>query len=153
MTVKGPTTTVAAAGAAGSRRRCSPGLVGRTEDWLSRVENGKIELDRLSAIRRLADALDVSIGDLVAEPTLLDWTTDSGTRTVPALRSVLMDYRQVSPLLAGASGTATPMASHRASMSCSATGSRHEAPDHGARSRHGAASAAPLRTRPLGGAG
>ena len=53
-------------------------------------------------IRRLADALDVSISDLVAEPTLLDWTSDSGTRTVPALRSVLMDYRQVSGLLAGA---------------------------------------------------
>ena len=31
-------------------------LVGRTEDWLSRVENGKIELDRLSVIRRLAEA-------------------------------------------------------------------------------------------------
>ncbi len=44
--------------------------VGRTEDWLSRVENNKIELDRLSVIRRLADALDVSIGDLVAEPKL-----------------------------------------------------------------------------------
>lgn len=76
------------------------GLVGRTEDWLSKVENNRIDLDRLSVIRRLADALDVAIGDLVAEPTLLDWTTDSGTRTVPALRTVLMDYRHVTPLLA-----------------------------------------------------
>lgn len=82
------------------------GLVARTEDWLSRVENNKIELDRLSVIRRIADALDVTIGDLVAEPTLLDWTADSGVRTVPALRSVLMDYRQLTPLLAdtGAGG-------------------------------------------------
>jgi len=86
----------------GQSQEVLAGLVGRTEDWLSRVENNKIELDRLSVIRRLADALDVSIGDLVAEPTLLDWTSDSGTRTVPALRSVLMDYRQVSGLLAGA---------------------------------------------------
>ena len=76
------------------------GLVARTEDWLSKVENNRIELDRLSVIRRLADALDVTIGDLVGEPTLLDWTTDSGTRTVPALRNVLIDYRQVTPLLA-----------------------------------------------------
>jgi len=76
------------------------GLVGRTEDWLSRVENNKIELDRLSVIRRVADALDVTIGDLVAEPTLLEWTTDSGVRTVPALRAVLMDYTQLTPLLA-----------------------------------------------------
>lgn len=84
------------------------GLVARTEDWLSRVENNKIELDRLSVIRRIADALDVTIGDLVAEPTLLDWTADSGVRTVPALRSVLMDYRQLTPLLAAAGGGEPP---------------------------------------------
>jgi transcriptional regulator with XRE-family HTH domain len=76
------------------------GLVGRTEDWLSRIENNKIELDRLSVIRSLAEALDVTIADLVAEPTLLDWTTDSGVRTVPALRAVLMDYGQMTPALA-----------------------------------------------------
>lgn len=76
------------------------GLVGRTEDWLSRVENNRIALDRLSVIRRLADALDVAIGALLGDPALLDWNADSGTRTVPALRSVLMDYRQVTPQLA-----------------------------------------------------
>ena len=76
------------------------GLVGRTEDWLSRVENTKIELDRLSVIRNLADALDVTLGDLVAEPALLDWTTDSGVRTVPALRAVLMNYGLAIPALA-----------------------------------------------------
>ena len=77
------------------------GLVGRTEDWLSKVENNRIELDRLSVIRRIAEALDVSIGDLVGDPTLLDWTIDSGMQTVPALRAALMDYRQIAPLLAG----------------------------------------------------
>lgn len=77
------------------------GLVGRTPDWLSKVENNHIELDRLSVIRRLAEALDVTIGDLIAGRTLLDWTHDSGIRTVPALRAVLMDYRQVTPFLAG----------------------------------------------------
>ncbi len=84
----------------GQSQEVLAGLVGRTEDWLSRVENNRIGLDRLSVIRRLADALDVNIGDLIAEPMLLDWTANSGTRTVPALRSVLMDYRQVIPLLA-----------------------------------------------------
>ncbi|WDV51764.1 helix-turn-helix domain-containing protein [Streptomyces coeruleorubidus] len=75
------------------------GLVGRTVDWLSKAENNRIELDRLSVIKSLADALDVTLGDLLAEPTLLDWTADSGTRTVPALRSALMNYRQLTPLL------------------------------------------------------
>ncbi|MGH2456888.1 MAG: helix-turn-helix domain-containing protein, partial [Candidatus Limnocylindria bacterium] len=77
------------------------GLVGRTEDWLSKAENNRIELDRLSVIRRLAEALDVTIGDLAGEPTFLDWTADSGMQTVPALRAILMDYRQITPLLAG----------------------------------------------------
>jgi transcriptional regulator with XRE-family HTH domain len=76
------------------------GLVARTEDWLSRVENNKIEIDRLSVIRRIAEALDVTIGDLVGDPTLLEWTPESGVRTVPALRAALMDYRQFTPGLA-----------------------------------------------------
>ncbi|MGW4323807.1 helix-turn-helix domain-containing protein [Streptomyces sp. NPDC004684] len=74
-------------------------LVGRTVDWLSKAENNRLELDRLSVIKSLADALDVTLGDLLAEPTLMDWTADSGTRTVPALRSALMNYRQLTPLL------------------------------------------------------
>lgn len=83
------------------RRRGMPqpvlaGLVGRTEDWLSKVENNRINLDRLSVIRSLAEALDVSIGDLVGEPTLIEWTPASGTRTVSALREALLDYRQLS---------------------------------------------------------
>lgn len=75
------------------------GLVGRTVDWLSKVENNHIDLDRLSVIKALADALDVSVGDLLAEPSLMDWTADSGPSTVPALREALMDYRQLTPLL------------------------------------------------------
>ncbi|MGY4971633.1 helix-turn-helix domain-containing protein [Streptomyces nigrescens] len=75
------------------------GLVGRTADWLGKAENNRIELDRLSVIRTLAHALDVSIGDLIAEPTLLEWSNDSGRRTVPALREALMDYRLLTPLI------------------------------------------------------
>lgn len=86
------------------------GLVGRTSDWLQKAENNRVELDRLSVIRRLADALDVPIGDIVGEPTLLDWTADSGTSTVPALRTVLMDYRQLSPLLRVSAPVAEPPA-------------------------------------------
>ncbi|WP_426510464.1 helix-turn-helix domain-containing protein [Dactylosporangium sp. McL0621] len=73
------------------------GLVGRTVDWLSKAENNRIDLDRLSVIKSLADALDVALGDLVAEPSLVDWTSESGTQTVPALRAALMNYRNVTP--------------------------------------------------------
>lgn len=73
------------------------GLVGRTADWLGKIENNRIELDRLSVIKALADVLDVSLGDLLAEPSLMDWTADSGTSTVPALRAALTDYRTIAP--------------------------------------------------------
>jgi transcriptional regulator with XRE-family HTH domain len=73
-------------------------FVGRTTDWLSKIENGRIELDRLSVLRHLAEALDVSLGDLIGEPSLMEWNHESGRATVPALRSVLMDYRQVTEI-------------------------------------------------------
>lgn len=75
------------------------GIVGRTVDWLSKVENNRIDLDRLSVIRSLADALDVTVGDLLGEPTLLEWNSESGTRTVAALRDTLLNYRQLSPFV------------------------------------------------------
>lgn len=75
------------------------GLIGRTTDWLSKAENNRIDLDRLSVIRALAEALDISLGDLLAEPTLMEWSDESGRRTVPALREALMDYRLLTPLL------------------------------------------------------
>lgn len=86
------------------------GLVGRTTDWLSKAENNRIELDRLSVIRTLADALDVSLGDLLAEPTLVEWSDESGRRTVPALREALMDYRLLTPLLGTTAGDGEPPA-------------------------------------------
>ncbi|MFE7130619.1 helix-turn-helix domain-containing protein [Streptomyces sp. NPDC057638] len=75
------------------------GLVGHTADWLSKAENNRIGLDRLSVITSLAKALDVSLGDLLAEPTLMEWSSESGDRTISALREALMDYRQLTPSL------------------------------------------------------
>src|SRR3954454_15329963 len=84
-------------------------FVGRTPDWLSKIENNRIQLDRISVLRGLAGALDVSLGDLLAEPSLLEWTADSGRSTVPALRSVLMDYRQALTLHGPLSADPVPL--------------------------------------------
>ncbi|MFI7548027.1 helix-turn-helix domain-containing protein [Actinoplanes sp. NPDC049599] len=84
------------------------GLVGRTSDWLGKIENNRIELDRLSVIKSLADVLDVSLGDLLAEPSLLDWNSESGLETVPALRSALMEYRGITALGTAGAGQEPP---------------------------------------------
>jgi transcriptional regulator with XRE-family HTH domain len=90
------------------------GLIGRTADWLGKIENNRIELDRLSVIKSLADVLDVSLGDLLGEPSLLDWTGDSSMETVPALRSALMEYRAITSLgTAGAQSEAPDLAAVR----------------------------------------
>lgn len=71
------------------------GLVGRTEDWLNKIENDRAPLDRVSVIRALADALEVSVLDLIGEPAAPVYERSG----VPEVRAALMDYRQLSPLL------------------------------------------------------
>ncbi len=40
-------------------------LVGRTEDWLRKVEHNKIPVDRLTVLRELARVLRVDVRDLI----------------------------------------------------------------------------------------
>jgi transcriptional regulator with XRE-family HTH domain len=72
-------------------------MVSRTTDWLSKIENGRANLERLSVIKSLADALDVTVGDLLGEPSVMDWTPDAGARTVTLLREALMTYPLLTP--------------------------------------------------------
>ncbi|MEU0156357.1 helix-turn-helix domain-containing protein, partial [Micromonospora fulviviridis] len=74
------------------------GLIGRTADWLGKIENNRIELDRLSVMKSLAEVLEVSLGDLLGEPSLVARTGGSSTGSVPALRTALMNYRLFAPL-------------------------------------------------------
>jgi transcriptional regulator with XRE-family HTH domain len=96
------------------RRRGMPqevlaGLVSRTTDWLSKIENNRIELDRVSVVRSLASALDVTVGDLLGEPSLMDAAPSTGASTIPALREALLDYRQLSPFGTGLAGDPSPL--------------------------------------------
>ncbi|WP_410875180.1 helix-turn-helix domain-containing protein [Nocardia sp. A7] len=81
----------------GLSQRVLADMVGRTEDWLNKVENNRIQLDRISVIQNLAKQLDVSIGDLLAEPTLVDNSHVGGKPTIPALRDALTSYAQLMP--------------------------------------------------------
>ncbi len=81
----------------GMSQRALADLVGRTEDWLNKIENNRIQLDRISVIQNLATQLDIALGDLLAEPSLVDSAQTAGKSTVPALRSALLSYNQLMP--------------------------------------------------------
>lgn len=76
------------------------GLAGRTADWLGKVENDRIPLDRLSVIRALAGALRVPVEDLITgdAPAAAPAAASQGP-PVQLLRDLLADYRTVTPLL------------------------------------------------------
>ncbi|MFC9438957.1 helix-turn-helix domain-containing protein [Nocardia sp. NPDC057030] len=81
----------------GISQRVLADLVGRTEDWLNKIENNRIQLDRISVIQNLATQLDITLGDLLAEPSLVDSSQASGKPTVPALRETLLSYNHLMP--------------------------------------------------------
>jgi transcriptional regulator with XRE-family HTH domain len=74
-------------------------LVGRSESWIEKVENGRVPLDRVSVIRELARALGVSLHGLLPDEES-NPETGLQERGVPALRELVLSYRAVNPRLA-----------------------------------------------------
>ncbi len=74
------------------------GLVGRSEDWLSKIERGDRPIRRLDVLGQVAQALRVTIGDLLGQPVLVE---DEAQRDddVPAVRDALMAPRRLSRVL------------------------------------------------------
>jgi transcriptional regulator with XRE-family HTH domain len=83
------------------------GLVGRTESWVEKIEGGRAALDRISVVRQLAIALDVSITDLLPDD-VAHVDDDSRGRSVPALRNLVLSYRAVNPRFAAADNGLPP---------------------------------------------
>lgn len=73
-------------------------LVGRTANWLGKVENGHIPLDRVSVIASLAQQLDVSLKDLLPDD-IAPVDSETRGRSVPQLRKAVASYRTLTPLL------------------------------------------------------
>jgi transcriptional regulator with XRE-family HTH domain len=75
------------------------GLVGRSEDWLSKIERGERQVRRLDVLTELARALRVTLGDLLGQPVLAE--DDERNDDVPAVRDALMAPRRLSRTLFG----------------------------------------------------
>lgn len=84
------------------------GLVGRTESWIEKIENGRAPLDRVPVIRDLARALDVSLHDLLPDD-VAEVTGDNRGHSVPALRDLVLSYRAVNPRFAAADADLEPV--------------------------------------------
>ncbi|MGH3866395.1 MAG: helix-turn-helix domain-containing protein, partial [Pseudonocardiaceae bacterium] len=72
-------------------------LVGRTENWLSKIERGEREIRRLDVLIDLARALRVTLGDLLGEPVLME--DEQEYDDVPAIRDALMAPQRLSRTL------------------------------------------------------
>jgi transcriptional regulator with XRE-family HTH domain len=73
------------------------GLVGRSEDWLSKVERGDRQVRRLDVLSELASALRVTLSDLLGQPVLVEG--DARDDDVPAVRDALMAPHRLSRVL------------------------------------------------------
>ncbi|GAA0609911.1 helix-turn-helix transcriptional regulator [Kribbella sandramycini] len=69
-------------------------LVGRSEDWLSKIERGERDIRRLDLLEELASALRITLGDLVGQPVLLE--DEHQQDDVPAVRDALMAPQRLS---------------------------------------------------------
>lgn len=78
------------------------GLVGRSEDWLSKIERGERDLRRLDVLRDVARALRVGLDDLLGQPVLVEDDLPAHD-DVPAIRDALMNHRRLSRTLFGSS--------------------------------------------------
>lgn len=73
-------------------------LLGRSEDWVYRVESGRIPVNNVKMLADLAAALRVHIEDLQGTPVLLEDADDFGG-SVPAIRAALMQSRRLAGAL------------------------------------------------------
>lgn len=69
-------------------------LLGRSEDWVYRIESERIPVNNVKMLADLAHALRVHVEDLQGTPTLLD---DRGRHaaSIPAIRTALMQSRRL----------------------------------------------------------
>jgi len=84
----------------GLTQRVLAQLVGRSEDWLSKIERNEREIRRLDVLGELAKALRVSVGDLLGQPVLVE-DTHPREDDIPAIRDALMSHRRLSRTLFG----------------------------------------------------
>ncbi|MCO1657428.1 helix-turn-helix domain-containing protein [Pseudonocardia humida] len=84
-------------GRRGISQRMLGDLVGRSEDWVSKIERGVRDIRRVDVVAELAKALRVELGDLLGQPVLME--DERQDDDVPAIRDALMTPSRLSRTL------------------------------------------------------
>jgi len=111
---------------AGMSRPVLAGLVGRSAEWLKAVENGRLQVPRLSMLLRIAQSLGVTdLSELTGNGHAVPVQAFAGERhsALSAVQSALTDYRITSDLT-------PPNVEHLAVRLAQAWQVRHSTPDH-----------------------
>jgi transcriptional regulator with XRE-family HTH domain len=101
-------------GRRGMSQRMLADLVGRSEDWLSKIERGVRDIHRVDVVADLARALRVEMGDLLGQPVLVEDEKDDDN--IPAVRDALMTPRRLSRTLFRRTQTPAPVPAERAAL-------------------------------------
>ena len=56
------------------------GLMGKSEDWVSKIERGERQVNRIDVLVELARQLRVTLNDLLGEPVLFEDEDDNDDR-------------------------------------------------------------------------
>lgn len=91
-------------------------LMGRSEDWLSKIERGERELRKIELVVEMARHLRVTLGDLLGQPVLVEDPHDPTGEDIPAIRDALMSPRRLSRTLFGGRDGLPPAAPHTAAL-------------------------------------
>jgi transcriptional regulator with XRE-family HTH domain len=89
-------------------------LVGRSEDWVSKVERGVRDIRRVDVVAELAKALRVEMSDLLGQPVLVE--DEQEDDNIPAVRDALMTPRRLSRTLFRRDATSPLMPADRAAQ-------------------------------------
>lgn len=77
----------------GYTQEVASGLIGRTVDWWSKIENGRIKIDRLSVLSLIADTLSIPLARLLdLPPAAVDTASSRSPVDLDRLRAALSDY-------------------------------------------------------------
>jgi transcriptional regulator with XRE-family HTH domain len=91
-------------------------LMGRSEDWLSKIERGERDLRKVELAVEMARHLRVTLGDLFGQPVLVEDPQDPAGEDIPAIRDALMSPRRLSRILYGQRDGLSPAPGHTAAL-------------------------------------